>query len=422
MAPWRLKSFRMGGLAALSVLLTLSEAGIPRLHAQVPEIRTVTVRVAPDEAYRAQPNWEATLRAIVKMVSDIYEKNFQIRLAILDIVPWNAGASVPPERMLQKIRDDVQIGEADVLIGFSNKRCERLTYGWAGSFDRYSVVMTGCLETVLLKTSAPEPVLSHEVGHLLGAFHPALGVDSVMRGGAADKFDGQTTRVIRLTRNFDFKRGVMGLDSEIRRAWSAIYAEGHARDEPNPLALAIRNAALELLRSGKIDEAEVVYREAITVDPSCAQAHGDLGLLYSRRSQLNEAARELRTAKELDFRQVAARTELGLVLLRLGKEEEALWEFREVLRVEPGLALAHFGLGLILARRNKIPEAINEFREVARLEPKNGQAHLAMAGALYQAGRYGEAWEAVGQARTRGVEAAPAFLKELGEKMPPPAR
>jgi len=121
----------MGGLAALSVLLTLSEGGIPRLHAQSPEIRTVTVRVAPDEAYRAQPNWEATLRAIVKMVSDSYEKNSQIRLAILDIVPWNAGASAPPERMLQKIRDDVQIGEADVLIGFSNKRCERLTYGWA---------------------------------------------------------------------------------------------------------------------------------------------------------------------------------------------------------------------------------------------------------------------------------------------------
>lgn len=422
MAPWRLTSLRIGGLAVLSALLTLSAGGTSHLQAQTPDIRTITVRVAPDEAYRAQPNWETTLRTIVKVVSDIYERNFQIRLVILDIVPWNAGASVPPERMLQKLKDDVQIGEADVLVGFSNKRCERLTYGWAGSFDRYSVVMTGCLETVLLKTSAPEPVLSHEVGHLFGAFHPALGVDSVMRGGAADKFDDQTARVIRLTRTFDFKRGVLGLDQETRRAWSAIYADGHARDEPNPLALAIRNAGLELFRAGKLDEAEAVYRDAINVDPSYASPRQDLGFIYSRRGQLNEAARELRTAKELDFRLVAARAELGWVLLRLGKEEEALWELREVLRVDPALPAAHFGLGVIFARRNKIPEAINELREVTRLEPKNGQAYVGLAAVFYQAGRYPEAWEAVSQARGLGVEPAAAFLKELREKMPPPAR
>jgi len=32
---------------------------------------------------------------------------------------------------------------------------------------------------------------------------------------------------------------VAGVDQETRRTWSAIYAEGHARDEANPLAAAI---------------------------------------------------------------------------------------------------------------------------------------------------------------------------------------
>ncbi len=70
------------------------------------------------------------------------------------------------------------------------------------------MVSTGCYETTIFKDLAPpEAVLSHELAHLFGAFDPAMTVDSVMRGGSADRFDEQTIRVLRLTRNFDFSRG-----------------------------------------------------------------------------------------------------------------------------------------------------------------------------------------------------------------------
>ena len=356
------------------VLLALTLGLHPLLHAQPAGLRTVTIRVAPDETYRAQPNWEVALRNTVATISDIYEKNFQIRFVILDIVPWSAGPPGSSQRLIRQMMAAVPVGDADVLVGFSN-RCERLRYGVAKVFDRIAMVTTGCYETLIVKDFAPEPVvLSHELAHLFGAFHPMITVDSVMRGGAADRFDDQTARTIRLMRDFDFKRGVMGVDQETRRAWSAIYAEGHARDEPSPLAGALADVGFTLFESGRIDEGEAALRESIKADPSFAPPHTGLGFLFSRRGQLDDAVRELQAAKALDFHQLEARTELGLVLLRLGKDEDALWEFREVVRVDPRFARAHVGLGMTLARRAKLDEAISEYDEAIRLDPKDASA------------------------------------------------
>lgn len=395
-----MKPFRAARPLVVAILLACVLGGFgsgDRLHAQTADVRTVTMRLAPDETYRAQPNWEATLRQTVQAVSDIYERQFQIRFVIVDIVPWTSGASggagQPPERPLP----NVPIGNADVLVGFMN-RCARLTYGWARAFNRVATVTTGCYETVTLKDALPDQVLSHELAHLFGGFHPPITVKSVMRMGPADAFDDQTSRVIRLMRAFDFKRGVLSVDPDTRRAWSAIYAEGHARDEPNPLATAISSAAWDLIRSGRVGEGEAALHEAVKVDPSSPAPHLFLGRLYSRRGQLPQAVQELRAAKDLDFRQVEARLELGHVLRRLGKDEDALWEFREVLRVDPRLAPAHMGLGMVLERQGKSDDAIRAYGEAIRIEPDAPAAYFGRGAAYARKGEHDRAIQDYDQA------------------------
>ena len=386
------------GFLAASILLAAGLGTCQPVQAQPADLRTVTVRLAPDEAYRAQPNWEANLRATVATVTAIYERTFQIRFVILDIVPWTAGPPAGLELPLGKLMTDIPVGPADLVAGFTN-RCERLTYGQARVFSRFAIVMTGCYETSIVKDFAPpDVVLSHELAHLFGAFHPARTTDSVMLGGPADRFDEQTIKVIRLMRTFDFSRGLTGVDQETRRAWSAIYAEGHARDEPNPLAAAIAGEGWTKVLSGKVGEGEGVLHEAITLDPSFAFPHERLGFLYGGRGQLEDAARELRTAKALDFRRVAARTELGFVLFRLGKHEEALWEFREVLRVDPRLGRAYGGLGMTLARQGKMDEAISAYGEAIRLEPKDAWALDSRGSAFRMTGAYAQALQDYDQA------------------------
>jgi TonB family protein len=387
--------------------------------AQPSEVRIVSVRAVADEMYRAQPGWDAMLRRTIQTVSGIYERQFQIRLVIRDVVPWTIGRAVPVPRMLARVRAEVSTGPADVLVLFVAERCEKLTYGFAYLLGRYALVQTACLDTAVFGNTVPEGVLSHELAHLFGAFHPAAGrSDTVMVGGPADRFDGQTTRVIQLMRGYDFTRGVLGLDPETGRAWSAIYAEGHKRGEPNPLAGALSGAAADLGRSGRTAEALALLREAMAIDPTSARTRTIMGALFLRQGRLEEAAREFDAAKRIDFREVEARTELGFVLLRLGREEEALVELRDVLRIERRAPRAFVGVGMILARRERTGEAITAFQNAIQVDPTHGPAYLRLAEALDRIGRPVEAWSAAEQAHDRGEDVAPAFWKQLTEQLP----
>ena len=226
-------------LLAAAILLAVGVVGVNAAPAQPAGVRTLTIRAAPDESYRAQPNWEATLRTNVAAVSALYEKASRIRFVLLDIVPWSAPRG---GRVVQtsKLMADVPPGRADLVVAFSG-RCEGYMAGWTALFDRYAVVTSGC-GTATTDQATAQVILSHELAHLFGAFHPASNVESVMRTGPAGRFDDQMTRILRLTRDFDFSQGVTSLTPETRRAWSAIYAEGHADGEPNPLAAAFGRA------------------------------------------------------------------------------------------------------------------------------------------------------------------------------------
>src|SRR5260370_23351435 len=99
------------------------------------------------------------------------------------------------------------------------------------------MVQTSCLDTAVLSNTTAEAVLSHEIGHLFGAFHPGpSGAGSVMRYGPARAFHQQSAPIIRMMRARDFTTGVRGVDEAMRKAWNTIYAEGPAPHEPNPLA------------------------------------------------------------------------------------------------------------------------------------------------------------------------------------------
>src|SRR5262245_41566801 len=318
-------------LLAATILLAVGLAGVSPVQAQPADVRTLAIRAAPDGSYRAQPNWEANLRTNVAAVSALYENTFRIRFVLLDIVPWAAAPRGDRLRQISKLMADVPLGRADLVVAFSG-RCEGNNAGWTVLFDRYAVVTSGC-GVPIAKQATAQAILSHELAHLFGAFHPASNVESVMRGGPADKFDDQMMRIFRLTRDFDFSRGVTSLTPETRRAWSAIYSEGHASGEPNPLAAAFAHAGWTLLRDAKPQEAEAALHEAISLDATVAPPHATLGRVYAGAGRLEDAVRELRTAKALDSRLMEARINLGFVLLQLRKDEDAFSEFQDVLQM-----------------------------------------------------------------------------------------
>src|SRR5215470_4717693 len=392
-------SVRAIALVAAAILLAVGLAGVNPAPAQAADIRTLTMRAAPDESYRAQTNWEANLRTNVAAVSALYEKAFRIRFILLDLVPWAAAPGGDRVRQIGKLMADVPPGHADLVVAFSG-RCEGTKAGWTWLFDRYALVTSGCGMFSADQTTA-QAILAHELAHLFGAFHPASNVESVMgsviRSGAAGRFDDQTTRILRLTRNFDFSQGVTSLTPEMRRAWSAIYAEGHESGEPNPLAAAFARAGEMLLHQAKLQEAEGALDEAIRLDANVAPPHLTLGRVYAGTGRLEGAVRELRTAKALDSRLMEARIYLGFALLQLRRDEDALSEFQDALQLDPRLGRAYVGQGVTLVRRGKLDEAITALTEAIRLDPSDLMALNARASALRTKGAYVEAIEDLGR-------------------------
>jgi tetratricopeptide (TPR) repeat protein len=341
----------------------------PLSAAEPPATRTVTMRIAVDAAYRAQPDWEARLRTMVATVSDVWERAFRIRWAIADIVEWSAPPlRLDPRRSFHELDQDDLDGEADALLLVSGQSCDTPWRGLARGFGHRAIVKPLCSHS---SASPPEAALSHELAHLFGAFHPFKG-PSVMAttGGAVGQFDRQAARVIRLTRGMDLKRGVESLDESARRAWQAIYGEGHYPGDPNMLAVALGRAGRDRAAAGDRDRGEALLREALRVDPSLAIAHVDLGRVLEARRRRAEAIAEYRAGVQADPKLAAAPLQLGLALQQVPSERaQAIEPLRAAIRLEPGWGLPRAALAWVLVQQGRSREAGEEMQAALRLTP-----------------------------------------------------
>ncbi|MFO1514343.1 MAG: tetratricopeptide repeat protein [Verrucomicrobiota bacterium] len=145
-----------------------------------------------------------------------------------------------------------------------------------------------------------------------------------------------------------------------------------------------------LLEQARLNEAEVCYRPALTLDPDlviCCHRLGQVCLAQNRGEEaLSELLRGVPTAQ-------VGRTHnhLGLALLQLGKATEAEAAFRSAFLAEPDFVPARLNLGSALLAQGKIEEAIAGYQELIRTDPGNVPAHLALAKALGKQGRMIEA-------------------------------
>ncbi len=115
----------------------------------------------------------------------------------------------------------------------------------------------------------------------------------------------------------------------------------------------------------RLDEAFLLYKEAIAADPEDAKAHAGLGGIYMlkgsfllARQELEEAVRLLPSLKEALYN-------LGLVCMRMEDWPEAERAFTRLLEIAPEHAAAHYQLSRVYMATGR-PEAAEEELERAR--------------------------------------------------------
>ena len=167
-----------------------------------------------------------------------------------------------------------------------------------------------------------------------------------------------------------------------------------ARDEtptPTPATatdedMGARSAYGWFLRGCTLDEEEhreeaaiEAFLHALTIDPSLAAAHTNLGNLAHRAGRRGDAREHYERALALDPEQPEARYNLANLLDELGEHELAIAEWTRVAAVCPGFADAHFNLGSALARQGAGPAASLHLGRYLELDENGEWAAAARA-------------------------------------------
>lgn len=93
--------------------------------------------------------------------------------------------------------------------------------------------------------------------------------------------------------------------------------------------------ALEHKINGRYSEAEVGFKTVIESAPSHAEAHHELGLVYSFQVLIDESLFELETAVRLDPQSITYQLSLAKTLTMFGEFDRAKTLFDQILDVDP---------------------------------------------------------------------------------------
>jgi tetratricopeptide (TPR) repeat protein len=177
---------------------------------------------------------------------------------------------------------------------------------------------------------------------------------------------------------------------------------------------------LRLHNSGRLQQAEQVYRQIIASAPGHADSHHMLGVVASQCGQPEAALACLDRAIALKPSGALYHVNRASALLALGRLDAAEDACRAALRLKRNCAEAYQVLGHTLNDAGRSGEAIAAYSEALRLQPELPDLHNNLGLALRQADRLDEAAEALRLAVRRAPDDAQAqgnlagILKELG--------
>lgn len=138
-----------------------------------------------------------------------------------------------------------------------------------------------------------------------------------------------------------------------------------------------------------IPKARAFAKKALEIDPTLAEAHSSLGVIYTWADyDWSAAEQEFKQAISLNPNAASAHLWYGFLLLVLGQSDESIAEFSRAVELDPLSAEANTSLGAILFYLNRYDEAMKQLRTTIELEPNYWFAHLYHARVQEQKGNF----------------------------------
>jgi tetratricopeptide (TPR) repeat protein len=132
--------------------------------------------------------------------------------------------------------------------------------------------------------------------------------------------------------------------------------------------------ALGRHQAGRLEEAEKLYRQILTIDPRHADALHLLGMIEYQAGRLETSAELIRKAIAIHSKGASYYANLGTVLQAQGKLEEAEALYRQALALKPHLAEIHVNLANVLQAQGKLDECVVCYESALALKPDSAEA------------------------------------------------
>ncbi len=126
-----------------------------------------------------------------------------------------------------------------------------------------------------------------------------------------------------------------------------------------------------------MDDAERLYREAITLDPWLAIAYTNLGNIRFRRQDTTHAEDLYKKALEIDGRQPEAQYNLGYVMLERGEPDGSIPLFLGAIESDPKFSDAYFNLAMAYEQVGESQKARPYWKSYIMLEPSGTWTEIA---------------------------------------------
>jgi len=145
--------------------------------------------------------------------------------------------------------------------------------------------------------------------------------------------------------------------------------------------------ALQHHQSGRLMEAEAMYRQVLAAKPRHPDALHMLGVIADQVGESDVAVKLIRQAIAYRPRFPEAQSNLGIALHGRRQWDEAIAAYRQAIALKPDYGEAHYNLALALYANGQLDEAIVAYRQATAIRPDYPEALSTLGNALTDKGQ-----------------------------------